>query len=343
LKNNNRRFVALAITSLLIIFIAILSNKQTKQTQIIKQNKQNYSREFYVFATMAKITFYTDKEKFCQAAEEITVQLQQLHNCINIFNKNSELSKLNQTAYQKPVICSKQLWQIIIAARNAYKKTDGAFDISVGPLLKLWGVHVKQNHFPSKQKIKKILPAIGLNKIIFNDKTHSVKFTHPETYLDFSGIAKGYALDIVRNIAKKYAIKKGLINLGGNIYCFSTDNTDSFSIGLTNPLNPKEIYEVIKLTNQAIATSGNYEQIKKIDNKRVQHIINPKTGYPVENVASVTVVTDSGVDSDIFSTAIFVAGKTLAQKFVDKSIHRKVFCILINNDGSLKNKNYSHK
>ena len=278
-----------------------------------------YQRQAFLLGTSVSVTFYGDRGVAKEASNEIFEFIQELHNCVNIYDEKSELSKLNTVAHEKPVVCSELLWDILQDARFGYEVSDGYFDVTSGPLMKLWGFHRKRSSWPTEAEVAEVLKKVGLSKVIFDDKARSVSFKEKGMVLDFGGIAKGYALDKCKLIAEKYGISTGLIDLGGNVYCFPTapKGREFYNVGIRHP-RKNGLHDALQLKDSFVATSGDYERFVEIDGKRVTHIVNPKTGYPVEKVASVSVVTKKGVYSDIFSTAIFVGGKEISEKLVKR-------------------------
>jgi thiamine biosynthesis lipoprotein len=207
-----------------------------------------------------------------------------------------------------------------MAARRGYDISEGYFDVTSGPLMKLWGFHRKRESLPTDEELNLTLKRVGLENVLFDEENRSVRFAREGMVIDFGGIAKGYALDRCKSIVEKYSIKSGIIDLGGNVYCLKVppENRSFYNVGIRKPRG-YGLDDVVKIKDQFVATSGDYERFVIIDGKRITHIVNPKTGKPVENVASVSVVTAEGVDSDIFSTAIFVGGEEISKKLVKNS------------------------
>jgi thiamine biosynthesis lipoprotein len=285
--------------------------------------------EFDVFGTHAVLQLWGDRTVCQHAADAVEHRMLELHDQINLFDEDSELIQLNQTAFDHPFVCSDRLWDLLKTARQAYDETGGAFDVSVGPLMSLWGFNKNQKTYPAPEQVEKTLQAVGLDKIRFDDARQTVRFTHPDTYLDFGGIAKGYALDLAVPIVLEHGIDTGILDLGGNIFCLENTpgNIDSYTIGIRDPQWTGELLETIELRDQAVATSGNYENFIMLDGKFVHHIVDPRTGYPVPNTASVTVIADEGWVSDVFSTAIFVRGPEFAEHLIKIRPHTRVILV----------------
>lgn len=315
--------------------------------------KKVYSQTimFSTMSTLASAKLYLpESDGFDSAFQNIMHSVRQVEDDLNRFDPESELSKLNQTAADKPFVCSDMLWQILCRAREIHALTDGAFDITIAPLMQVWDYNKKRDQLPDPEEIRKALELVGLDKVQFNDKDHSVFFTVKGMSLDLGGIAKGYALDHAAEILKKEkGIQRGYLEIGGNALALpepppprpdpkkdSIDLQDitlklglkktKYSAGIRNPFSsdPGKICGIVLLSNEAVSTSGSYERFLTIRGKKYCHIINPKTGYPVENMLSVTVLTPKGMDSDALSTAIFVGGPDLALKLSETMPELKV-------------------
>ena len=274
---------------------------------------------FLVFNTVCSVTVY-GKVQTQKSYQEIIQRMTALHNLINAYDADSELSRLNAHAFVSAFRCSDELWAVLCAAREAYDETEGAFDPTVGPLMKLWGFHGKRNTIPTEAEIQEALEKVGLEKVTFDDTLHTVRFSREGLSLDFGGIAKGYACDIVAEILLSHGIQTYMIDLGGNIKLseLPPKGQKAFKVGIRDPNNKEQVLEVLRVKGCSIATSGNYERSRVIDGKRIGHIMDPKTGRPGEFHASVTAVTPRGIDSDVFSTAVFVRGEPLARKLAEK-------------------------
>lgn len=284
--------------------------------------------QFEVFNTGCGVTVWGVKtDEWDDAFRELIQELQRLHNTINVYDKESELSRLNATAYETPFKCSDMLWDILAAARDAYYETDGAFDATIGPLMALWGFHYKRDSIPTQPEIDDVLKKIGIVKVVFDDTAHTVFFPIRGMRLDLGGIAKGYACDIAAAILLKHGIRKYMIDLGGNIMLSKElpRGIDAFNVGIRNPADKSNVIETLHLRGCAVATSGNYERARIIDGKKVGHIMDPRTGRPGEFFSSVTAVTSRGVDSDIYSTAAFVGGHELADKLISNKPDTKIY------------------
>ena len=275
--------------------------------------------ETIMFSTMS--TFGTvniaHKEKMTvsNALDAAHEAVREVEKTCNIFDPESELSKLNATAADAPFACSDLLWDVLGHARTFYRDSGGLFDVTIDPLMKLWGFHSKRETLPSPEEIAEAKRLTGFDKVIFDDEKHTVKFTVPGMSINLGGIAKGYALDRAANAVRAFGVKTGWIEIGGNILALpKKSGGGKYAAGIRNPFNKDEILGRTTLADAAISTSGNYERYEVIDGTQYTHIIDPVSGLPVAGMDSVSVIVPAGSDippgtaCDAISTSIFIAG-----------------------------------
>jgi thiamine biosynthesis lipoprotein len=280
--------------------------------------------------TFAHTVIYGEPELTEKASDKVREVFALIEKTCNIFDPQSEISRLNKTAGKKAFKCSPLLWNIFNSSRRAYDISGGTFDVSARPLMLLWGFYRKRgNTLPSAIEIKEAQNKTGLNKIIFDDKNHTVKFTVPGMSIDFGGIAKGIAVQLATREIYKMGIRNGVIDLGGNMYCLGRPPApkESYAIGIKDPLAKEKICGKLFLHNQAVATSGNYERYVTIKGHHYTHIMNPRTGKPVEDMLSVSVVTPNAEDADFLSTSVFINGTKFAKALCAANPDTGVFIV----------------
>jgi thiamine biosynthesis lipoprotein len=273
----------------------------------------NFERQETCMGTFAKITCIGKNKEFCSVAiDKAFEEIGRVENLLSKFKESSEISILNNSGTEPAKIGAETL-QIIKKAKKFYEASGGAFDISVSPLLKLWGFYDKNKTIAElyDRDIKEKLNLIGLEKIIIDDDKRTVSFKFLGMALDLGGIAKGYAVDKARDVMLNLGVKNALISIGGEIFCIGEGiGKNSWNVGIRHPLKPDKVIATLNLKNKAVSTSGAYENFVEIREKRFGHIIDPRTGYPVENdLVSVTIIADDCVTADALATAVFVLGK----------------------------------
>jgi len=262
------------------------------------------------------------------AIEESIKRLNEINKMASANDSSSDISKINAAAGATPVAVHPEIVKMVQESIEYSKLTDGAFDITIGPLINLWGIGTENERVPSDDEIKANLPLIGYDKIKVDESANTILLTQKGMAIDLGGIAKGFATDEVLSIYQKYKMKNGLISLGSStVYALGQNTQGSkWRIGIVNPRdeNSDNYLGILRLSNEVISTSGDYERYFIKDGKRYHHILDPKTGYPADcGVMSDTIVIDDhvknkGMISDILSTAVFILGKDKGMSFMQK-------------------------
>ncbi|HOK55764.1 MAG TPA: FAD:protein FMN transferase [bacterium] len=262
-------------------------------------------------------------------------RVKELEDKLSIFKEESEVSRLNK--YKKFKVSS-ELMEVIKKSIYISEITDGAFDITCKKLIDLYRKKNKQNSLPTKEEINKVLKETGWEKIKIKDNEI---YLSKNAEIDLGGIAKGFIVDKVFEFLKSKGVKNGIINAGGDIYCWGMNQENKkWKIGIENPFKEGEIIGSFEITDKGVATSGNYKRYMKIKNKKIGHIINPKTGLPVENFCvSVTVISSDCTTADGLATAIFVLGIEKGLKIFEK--YKNFECLIIDKDKKIyKSQNF---
>ncbi len=261
--------------------------------------------------TVVEITVSSDsEEKAKTAVDRAFNELDRLAKLLNFYSEESEVSMINRNAGERPVKVSPETLEIIDKALYASENTEGAFDITVGPVVRLWDF--KNKVLPDKKTIKERLKLVGYRNIIMDKEKSTVFLKKKGIQIDPGGIIKGYAADKAVEVLKKNGIKSGIVAVAGDIKVFGKrPDGGLWNVGIQNPRQKSdkdEIIAAIGLSGMAISTSGDYQKFFIKDGKRYHHLLNPKTGYPVYDCQSVTVITKDAVFTDAFATGIFILG-----------------------------------
>lgn len=277
------------------------------------------------------------------AVKDAFKRIDEIEQSCSLQVSTSDVNRINNAAGSSFVPVGPDVLKIIKKALEYSKMSGGAFDITVGPITSLWKLGTNEARVPSPEEIKAKLPLVGYEKIKLDDKNNSVMLEKPGMIIDLGGIAKGYAASQAVDILKSHGIKKAIVNLGGSsVYVIgSKDNNLPWSIGLQHPrlAQGAGFLGIIKESDKAISTSGDYERYIIKDGKRYHHIIDPKTGYPAESgVIADTVVLDSSINNnpmnaDGLSTIVFILGPEKGMQFI-KNI-QGAECIIVTSDKKL--------
>ncbi|MFC1645853.1 FAD:protein FMN transferase [Candidatus Omnitrophota bacterium] len=247
-----------------------------------------------------------------EAAEIAFSEIERIENIFSIKEKDSAISHLNKTGYLNTNF---EVTSLIEKSGLFYSLSDGCFDITIAPLTKIWKEALLKNKLPSKKLVRKNMALVGFNKVHIDRVNNSIKFKLKGMVADLGAIAKGYAIDVAVKELKRKGITSAIVNAGGDMYCLGTKFGKPWKLGLRHPREKDEIIDTLLIKDSAVATSGDYEQYMEIDGKRYSHIINPKTGSPVENdILSVTVIAKDAVTADSVATSVFLLGKERGAK-----------------------------
>lgn len=259
------------------------------------------------------------------------VVIQRIDSLLSVFSSRSEISRLNK---EKKIRASSELLEAVKRALEVSELTDGAFDISIYPLLDLWGFYrgKKPHDLPSKVAIEKARKAVDYRKIVVRDDSI---FLDPDMKIDLGGIAQGFAVDLVCRRLKEDSIKSALVNIGGEVLAIGLKpDGKPWQVGIKNPRG-KGVTRVIELADQAVSTSGDYEKFFLIKGIRYPHIINPKTGMPSQGCISVTIIAADASTADALATGVFVLGPEKGKVLLD-SLEGVKAVIYVETDGKIE-------
>lgn len=303
----NKIYKLLSISLVLLFFISCN-----------KSNELLFERTFFTMGSKLEIKLYTkNEEQFNKITNRSIERAEEINLLFSNYIDTSVLAKVNKEAGKKTVEVPDEFIRLTQMSIDYSKETFGAFDITVGNLFELWKSKGKQDLLPNEEEIKNSLECIGFDKIQIDG--NKISFKSDCLTLDFGAIGKGYVVDEIFKIAKEAGVSKGLINFGGNIYSLSTpDGKKYWEVGIRRPKTENEILAKVKLKDLGAATSGDYEKYFEVDGVKYSHILDPNTGYPVKDISSVTVISKSATESDVYSTAISVLGFEGFQKLKKK-------------------------
>lgn len=233
-----------------------------------------------------------------------------------------DVYQINHNAGIKNVEVDPMTVKILKKAQEVAELSGGAFDVTVGPIVKDWGIGTKPQYIPSEQELKALLPLVNYQDLYVDD--HSAGLKNAGQMIDLGGIAKGYAGDVAIDIYKQNGVKSGFISLGGNVVTLGNkpDGTP-WSVGIRNPRQvsgqAEQIVGFIKVADKAVVTAGDDQRYFEKDGVRYHHILDPHTGYPAKSdLMSVTLVTDSSLDADAIDTAVFILGLEKGKKLLEE-------------------------
>ncbi len=290
-------------------------------TSCKNSNIKPYSETSFAMGTVCSITLYEKMDDF--NFDEAFKIIEDIENRMSPVITDSELDRINSNAGIRPVKVSNDTYLVIKEGIRYAELIDSKFDITIGPLVNLWGIGTEYQNLPESGAIESVTPLIGSEYIKLNDKDRSVFLEKKGMAIDLGGIAKGYAADAVRKFLLEKGFTKGIINLGGNVLTFGSKAPETpWRIGVQDPVDSRGHYIATLDTGEtAVVTSGIYERYFEKDGKRYHHILDPDSGYPVENdLLSITIVTARGITADAYSTVAFSAGLEKGMKLLESIV-----------------------
>jgi len=261
------------------------------------------------------VAYGEDRFRLQAAVNAALDEAKRLDELLSNYRPASEWSLLNKSAGQRPFRASKELFDLLQACRHYTKASDGAFDISVGPLMKVWGFYKGSGRFPHRAEVRNALASVGFDKVQLNASDRTVSFSRNGMELDPGGIGKGYAADRMAEILKNGGIHSALITAGSSsIYAIGVPPTDprGWQVMIRHPKDPSKTLEVVYLKDESMSTSGNYEKFFRAEGKIWSHIMDPRTGYPAQGMYSVSVITPRCIDSEAWTKPYYINGRQWA-------------------------------
>lgn len=246
-------------------------------------------------------------------------EIQRIENLISEWKPETQISEVNKNAGIKPVKVDAEVFALTEKAIYFSKLTDGAFDISIVAMDKIWKFDDSMNELPSEESIKNSVKNVGYQNIILDKINSTIFLKNKGMKIGFGSIGKGYAADKTRELMQSFGVKSGIINASGDISAWGNQpDGKPWAIGINNPFKDDKIAAVLYLKENAVTTSGSYEKYAEINGKRFSHIMNPKTGYPSTGLTSVTIIGPNATMANGFSTSIMVLGKKEGLKLIKK-------------------------
>ena len=321
---NSLKFLKLKPFGLIFFIIFFISMISACSPLSIRESKEikPVTKTNFIMGSLVKITVY-DEDIDESVFNRVFNRIQEIENkmTINKVTPQGEIIRLNNSAGHDFVELSGETFFILEKGKYYGEITQGKFDITIGPIVKLWNIDTENAAIPDGEEIIQKLPLVDYRKLELDQEQKKAKLSEEGMMVDLGAIAKGYAADEAAKILIDAGIKHAIINLGGNILTIGSKPDGSlFRLGLQDPFQERNInMAVVRLNNQSLVSSGTYEKFFEANGKKYHHIIDPKTGYPVENeLVSVSIITEKSIDADALSTSVFLLGLEKGMDFVEK-------------------------
>lgn len=267
--------------------------------------------------------------------QDAILEIRRIEKLLTTFSNDSETSLINDNAGIQPVIVSREVFDIIQRSKKISELTGGAFDITYGSIDKrLWNFDTEMTSLPDPATAKEMVGLIDYKKIILNEEDCSVYLAKAGMRIGFGGIGKGYAADMAKAVLQRNGVKSGIVNAAGDLIAWGTQPNDQpWTAGIADPNANSRPFSLLKISNSAIATSGNYEKYVIIGGEKYSHTIDPKSGFPVKGIKSVTVISPIAEFSDAMATPIMVMGIKAGLDLINQI--KNIECIIIDENDRL--------
>lgn len=274
--------------------------------EVVKHEAMSTEFAFTIYARPGD----TSTSDILHIAEEAFRAVDDLEARISRWRPDSQTTYINNHAAEGPVRAAPDIIDLLLCAKKAHADSGGAFDVTVGPLIKLWGFYKGEENVPPEAEVRQALGRVGLDKVKVDRETCTVSFTQDGLLLDFGGIAKGLALDQAAEVLMSQGITCAVLHGGTStvVAIGAPPNEKGWKVRIRDPYNTNEYIDEVLLRDESLSTSGSYEKFFEMDGKKYCHIFDPRTGRPVEGMLSATAIAPTGKESDALSTSFFVMG-----------------------------------
>ena len=275
----------------------------------------------------------SDDDSLAAGQIELAIEeVKRIEDLLTTFDDNSQTNKINRMAGIKPVKVDKEVYDLIYRSLKISELTQGAFDITYGSIDKrLWNFDTKMTSLPDPLVAKASVRLINYRNVMLNPFDHSVFLIEKGMRIGFGGIGKGYAADRAKHLLRKNGITDGYVNAAGDLTTWGTQADGSaWTIGIADPNAKQHQFSYLKITDMAVATSGSYEKFVIIDGKKYSHTIDPKTGYPISGIKSVTIISPSAELSDSMTTPVAVMGVKVGLDMINQM--KNMACIIVDDN-----------
>ena len=276
-------------------------------------------KSFPAMGTVHTVTLFDAEGP--EAASDARAYLLDLHRAWSCFKEDSLVSRINQAAGRQPVAVDEDTFEVLRQAKRYGRFTEGAFDVTVGPLADLWRRAMEERQLPGDEAVWQALALVNFANVTLDEEAHTVLLEKAGQRIDLGGIAKGYVADRIREYLEGRGVKHAILSFGGNIVAIGLkpDGSD-WKVGIQDIDRPTCEYMLVSRNRGgSTVTSGIYERGFDLDGVRYHHILSPENGMPVQNeLASVTIFSENSMEGDALSTTAFILGTEKGTALIDR-------------------------
>lgn len=318
----NCRWDLVSLGLVLAAVVGLVGQCRAGSAQLFAQSRQAMGTAFtiYLYASDAR-----QASAYFEAAFE---EIERLDEALSNYRASSEVSRINGLAAREPVVTDPEVFQLLERALDYSRRSDGAFDLTVGPLMRAWGFFRGQGRYPAAGELARA--SVGWQHVALDAKARTVRFLVPGVELDLGAIGKGYAVDCVVALLREMGVKSALVDAGSStIYAIGAPpGKPGWNVRVPQPGNRLQAISTVVLRDTSLSTSGSYEKFFRLNGRTYCHIMNPRTGQPVQAMLQTTVIAPQATDSDALSTAMFVMGPTAGRQLLNSVAGAGAFWVL---------------
>jgi thiamine biosynthesis lipoprotein len=286
-----------------------------------------YEASHDAMGTLFTIVAYGRDARFlAQVANEVFDEIDSLDAQMSNYKAESELSRINRHAAREPVLVEPRLFQLLADSLRISEETGGAFDITVGPLMKTWGFFRGEGRVPPRAELARVMKRVGFRHIHLDREQRTIRFDTEGLELDLGGIAKGYAVDRAVDILRSNGVNSALVSSGSSsIYALGAPPGErAWRITLRDPFERGKVGDVVCLKNYSLSVSGSYEKSFQLKGKTYSHLLDPRSGRPAQEMLTTTVLAPRAAEGDALSTSFFVMGVERSRAYLQRHGHLAV-------------------
>jgi len=313
-----------------LVWILILLSNLNLYTQVQK------TRKITLMGTKFEITLVGEDSLSVEKNIDLAIkEISRIENLLSEWISTSKVSEINNNAGIKPIKVDSEIFDLTKKAIFFSQISNGAFDISISAMDKIWKFDGSMDKLPNMEEIKKSIKNVSYKNIIIDSVNSTIFLKNKGMKIGFGSIGKAYSADKTREFMKNLGVKAGIINASGDISTWGKQiNGKPWIIGVNNPFKPNKMAKIMYFKENSVATSGNYEKFIEINSKRYSHIIDPKTGFPASGLTSVSIIGPNATIANGLSTSIMVLGEYEGRKLMKK--FPKYRSIIITDNGKIR-------
>lgn len=302
--------------------------------------RQAYRRREKLMGNQFELTVVSDDPHWADACiDEAIAEIKRIEALLTTFNDQSQTAQINASAGIRPVRVDEEVFELIRRSLKISALTQGAFDITYGSLDKrFWNFDTHLDHLPDAATARQMKRLINWRNVELNDADQSVFLKEKGMRIGFGGIGKGYAADRARALLQRKGVEDGVVNASGDLVTWGRQaDGQAWTVGIASPSQDRLPFSYLDISDMAVATSGDYEKFAVVDGKRYSHTIDPRTGFPVSGIKSVSIICSSAELADSMTTPIMVMGCPIGLNLINQM--KGIACIIIDDQDRLHTSN----